>query len=311
VFAENLQRYVSEEHALRRRDDRVSIILSIFLVAVMLALGADAQTAAITGSFSVVVFATFLTVRFCVAQKRVGISQHIDDRKLSVLYRPVSRRAAMATVPAIAVAIAILEAPEVGAAIIDRKLQKLATSDPSDKKTRDEVAATFREAARYKLKLAPESARIGARVATNSTLNIPSPVDMQGKPFVPPSEANGAFWSITPIATNTGPDNYATIGIARPPDLAEMLHIDDLPPNSSYGPAYLVVKGMDATLDNFRLKHVLFQDMRLSYHGGPLVLNQVYFVNCTFQVDPVVESWTLISKVIEGGWVKFSYVPNA
>jgi hypothetical protein len=312
VFAENFQRYVHQEHNRRRRDDRVCVILSLLLVGVMLAFGSDVQFTAITGSAFLVTSMTFSTVRFCVSYRELPKpSQRRVNRGQGILYRPVSRRAALVTVSVAAVAAAVvLEVPEVGAAIVDRRLQKLVEPGPLDQKAMLGVAAAFDEAARYKLKLSLESARIGARTATKSTLDIPPPPDMQGKPFASSTEAKGATWEFMPIATNTGPDNYETIGVARLPEFAEMLHVGEPPPVALYGPAYLVVKGLDATLDGFRLKHVVFQNMSLAYHGGPLTLDEVYFINCSFQFDPTVESWSLISSVIKGGWVSFFYVPE-
>jgi hypothetical protein len=59
-------------------------------------------------------------------------------------------------------------------------------------------------------------------------------------------------------------------------------------------------------LDGWHLKHVLFQDMKLLYHGGPLLLEDVYFFNCQLECMPSDNSWKLISDVTNGGWVTAS-----
>jgi hypothetical protein len=145
------------------------------------------------------------------------------------------------------------------------------------------------------------------------TVNIEEPKEMQGKvSFGSHPEAKGSTWSMIPIATNTGPDNYGWIGIAHAPDAAVMERIDSpAPPPTGYGPAFLVVKGLTANLDGFHLRNTIFQDMVLIYHGGPLILDDVYFVDCKFQLDPTVNSQQLISAVAQGGWVSFSSVSQS
>jgi hypothetical protein len=38
-------------------------------------------------------------------------------------------------------------------------------------------------------------------------------------------------------------------------------------------------------LDGMHLRNVIFRDMRISYNGGPLIMKNVYFVNCTFEIS--------------------------
>jgi hypothetical protein len=42
------------------------------------------------------------------------------------------------------------------------------------------------------------------------------------------------------------------------------------------------------------------------YHGGLLILDEVYFVNCKFQFDSTPASLQLISAIVQGGWVRFT-----
>ncbi len=333
MFADNLHRYVFEEDGRRRRDDRLSLGLSLTFSAIMLASGSKTETAALGGLAVLVACVALSTVYYCSSFNRLSNTKRLRVKKdVGVLYRPVSRRAAMIAVSvAVVVTATITEAPEVGAAIVDRKLRRFTEFVPLDQRSMDEVSTAIDEAARYKLKLqptrlkavvgalkktsylnpalSPNARKIGAAVASASTLNIQPPKEMQGKAFTSLPKAAGSMWTFRAIATNTGPDNYGTIGVATSPDVAEMRHVGEVLPPTEYGPAYLVVKGLTATLDGFYLKHVLFQDMFLIYHGGPLILEEVYFVNCIFQIDPGVESWSLISSVISGGWVRFSDVP--
>jgi hypothetical protein len=61
-------------------------------------------------------------------------------------------------------------------------------------------------------------------------------------------------------------------------------------PNQSQqpGPEYIVVTGksVEILLDGYRLKNVVIHDVQVLYGGGPLIMENVYFVNCTFHFPP-------------------------
>ncbi len=53
------------------------------------------------------------------------------------------------------------------------------------------------------------------------------------------------------------------------------------------GPRYVIVDGPSDgfnDLDEMRFKNIIFTNTAISYKGGPLVLDNVYFVNCTFTI---------------------------
>jgi hypothetical protein len=326
MFADKLYIYVVEEELRRRRDDRISLSVSLFLSAVMLALGSTTRAAAIGGLALLAASIAFSAIYYCVFyRKPVRTSRRQVQRQTGILYRPVSRRAALVSMSGAAAVVAV---PLIGESILDRRLRVLAASAPLDQNSIQRIAYVINDATRYKLKLSRETlgnvtgalertgetdselahlaVDVGGKTAAQSTLNIQAPIDMQGKAFGALPEAVGSKYAFLPIATNTGPDNYRTIGLAASPNIALMWNLVSSPPEGSYGPAYLVVEGLKATLDGFLLKHVIFQNMVLAYHGGPLVLEEVYFINCQFQFDPKPESWSLISTVIKGGWISFS-----
>jgi hypothetical protein len=56
--------------------------------------------------------------------------------------------------------------------------------------------------------------------------------------------------------------------------------------------------GPNATLNNLVLDHVLFRDVRVIYSGGPLRLDGVFFVNCTFELDPSKNGRLLAEKLL-------------
>ncbi len=56
----------------------------------------------------------------------------------------------------------------------------------------------------------------------------------------------------------------------------------------SVGPSYYIVnagEGTEITLDGFHLKNVILRNATIVYRGGPLILENVYFVNCRFNIS--------------------------
>jgi hypothetical protein len=48
------------------------------------------------------------------------------------------------------------------------------------------------------------------------------------------------------------------------------------------GDAFLEIRGGISLLDDTYMKHVIFRDAAIIYKGGPMELDGVYFINCTF-----------------------------
>jgi hypothetical protein len=53
---------------------------------------------------------------------------------------------------------------------------------------------------------------------------------------------------------------------------------------SATGPALLVLRDGNITLDGLHLKNVILVGVHVLYRGGPLQMSNVYFLNCTFQL---------------------------
>jgi len=43
--------------------------------------------------------------------------------------------------------------------------------------------------------------------------------------------------------------------------------------------------GYNIALDHYHVKNVIIRDAKITYTGGPLILENVYFVNCTFEIS--------------------------
>ena len=52
-------------------------------------------------------------------------------------------------------------------------------------------------------------------------------------------------------------------------------------------PRYLIVEGanFELDLDGYHLRNVIVRDARIVYNGGPVLLENVFFVNCTFEIE--------------------------
>jgi hypothetical protein len=327
MFSINLRNYVFRNDKRRLRDDRISLVIAFACSILALALGAPERTAAIAGGVVLAVAMSSFTVYFCGNAAQITADLRVvPSSREKMLYRPVSRR--LATASAITLG-ASFSARGVAATVLDRRLQKEIQATPLDQASIEKVIqamddahafgirlpsktilnaqATLRMTSEVAPALSSEAIRAASAVASNSTIDIGLPPDFHGKIYDRLPEANGSKWRFQPIATNTGPDNYSTIGMARPPDVAEMERVDNpLPSTSEYGPAFLVAKDLTATLDGFHLKHVVFQDMKLIYSGGRLSLDSVFFLNCEIECRPSGNAWKLISTISKGGWASLT-----
>ena len=71
---------------------------------------------------------------------------------------------------------------------------------------------------------------------------------------------------------------------------------------SSFGPGYLVlnVSGYDLKLDGEHFRNVIIRNARIVYEGsGPLILEHVYFENCTFDIKQNDRGKQLIADVAQ------------
>jgi hypothetical protein len=64
------------------------------------------------------------------------------------------------------------------------------------------------------------------------------------------------------------------------------------------GPPVLILKGGNITLDKMHLKKVVLVNVHVVYKGGPLQLNDVYFLNCTFDVTHVPNGVSFADRIL-------------
>jgi hypothetical protein len=65
------------------------------------------------------------------------------------------------------------------------------------------------------------------------------------------------------------------------------------------GPAFVLLEGPSALhLDGYKLKNVIIRGATIVYHGGPIEMENVYFVNCTFEVPKTSNAQQVLAAVL-------------
>jgi hypothetical protein len=121
------------------------------------------------------------------------------------------------------------------------------------------------------------------------------------------------FWSLP------GPVLGQTISLGRMVPEAEGALSDKLEEQVSPGtphiqahihnpvaPEYLLVKGADAIIDEFHLRRIIYEDSRISYHGGRVKTEMVYFVHCTFDISHTSEGEQFGRNLLESVPMSFT-----
>jgi hypothetical protein len=329
VFTSNLRNYVFHDNRNRLRDDRISLVIALASSVLLLALGEPERVVAFVGLTILGLCMLLFTIYYCTHAPQIAAKDlRHSPRKYAVLDLPVSRRLAWLSVGTIAL-LAAFPLPQVEAAVVDRRLRQLAKDVPLDHSSVDRIEQLFNVVNAYGVRISertiamvqaalqrtsavspnpPDPAiKAASDGAAFASFNIGLPPGMRGPLTSTLPEAKGSQWGFTPIATNTGPDSYGTIGVVRQPDVAKMEEIDHpFPTVSEYGPGFLVVKELTVTLDGFRLKHAVFQNALITYNGGPLILEDVYFFRCRLQICASENCQRLMRALTTGGWIGFS-----
>ncbi len=75
-----------------------------------------------------------------------------------------------------------------------------------------------------------------------------------------------------------------------------------------WAPKELVIEGAgyNIFLDGYHLKNVIVRDAKITYEGGDLILENVYFVNCTFDVKRIPQGQQFAGAALSHGPVNFT-----
>jgi hypothetical protein len=79
-----------------------------------------------------------------------------------------------------------------------------------------------------------------------------------------------------------------------------------------FGPRVIVIElregpFRDATLqlDRFWFKNVIIQNTKVAFHGGPVSLENAYFIDCQFQMENLPPNRALAEELLAGASVSF------
>jgi hypothetical protein len=108
--------------------------------------------------------------------------------------------------------------------------------------------------------------------------------------FNPETFPNGAFGTMRTIGSSKAPDvpQFRSLSV---PDLNEKLGV---------GPSFLVLDSATLVLDAMYIKKVIFVNSHIIYRGGPVVLENAYFLNCTFEIDRQSNGQQLANRIMSG-----------
>ena len=100
---------------------------------------------------------------------------------------------------------------------------------------------------------------------------------------------------------------FMVFGFVPPKDAAYLEPIGQKlnPDTSAYGRQFLVVEGGDTLIDGLQMKNVVFRDSRVGYLGGVVKLDNVYFINCTFQFAQRDAGLTLAESLLKSNPVTY------
>jgi hypothetical protein len=94
--------------------------------------------------------------------------------------------------------------------------------------------------------------------------------------------------------------NVSHYGDAPPSQAAILEKIGtELNKNAPVGDAFLLLQDGDVELDNYHAKNIIFRNIHIMYRGGPVQLENVYFVNCTFEIVRQPSGVEFAEKVLE------------
>lgn len=98
-----------------------------------------------------------------------------------------------------------------------------------------------------------------------------------------------------------------TSGVSKYPDVAQfrLITASDLNAQLGVGPSYILLESSDIKLDGLYVQRMIFINSHISYRGGPVSLDNVYFLNCTFDIDRRPNGQELTKKMLAGPITNF------
>jgi hypothetical protein len=304
--------YLVKDHPARSRVMFVSILVGVS-VGVVGQLAGYSFHAAVVAS----VLATGIVEIFGMLGYREPV--HNDQQKLAAF--SVRRGMLRAVFASAAVALlSLLRVPEVEARMLERKLHQ-ASVTPTDLQSIHEAQKILAVASNARIKIAPttveyagkrfleaSSTNSDAWVAALSFLDYRSLLNASGNsPLAYLAEnVSGTMYFFGSPENATAPQ-LAHFGHAPISNAAKLNLIGvDFNADRKEGDAYLLVYEGAISIDRMEMKNVVFRDVKVVYSGAPVVMDNIYLVNCTFEMSQTPNSQALSTRLIEGSPITFS-----
>jgi hypothetical protein len=183
--------------------------------------------------------------------------------------------------------------------LVLQRLPLLPRHDPEIGKTRFTIDLEPQPERGWKWQATPVGPE--ASPAPSGTLDLDIPVSQEAVDAAP----RGTVW-FGEGAVGVVPSAQAAY-IKEFPGLQRVKHGE----GGQLGPALIVIESqiVPITLDGVRFKNVIVQNSRISYQGGPVELDNVYFVNCTFDIPRTEPSFELADRILAASATSFQSLP--
>jgi hypothetical protein len=97
------------------------------------------------------------------------------------------------------------------------------------------------------------------------------------------------------------PPRFSVAGTAQREQSAQFLDMRKIDPNASlaFGNDWIIATDGAVILDNMQLRKVIFKNVYIQYDGGPIKMQDVYFLNCTFVITKQRNGELLATNVLK------------
>jgi hypothetical protein len=294
----NLDSYLTIAHSRRR---------SVTLLSIALAASAGAATELLGASPSVAL--TMCVVAAAIVETVGALTYKEPQTSKRRIYHAQSGFTRRALWQGARAAIALLiiseiRVPRVAAAALERKLLH-ASSEPTLLESSRTAVQVLERAKAAGVELTPATLKKAGDSFLTATKVQPAAMEAALALANYRSSLNSGPVPLTQLRPD---DNWVDWNMAIPapppgqPGGAEILRGSQVPVASAavfeslgqklnvgrtVGPAFmnfLFHSGASASIDGARMKHIIFTSGVIYYHGGPIEMDDVYFVNCTFNI---------------------------
>jgi hypothetical protein len=95
------------------------------------------------------------------------------------------------------------------------------------------------------------------------------------------------------------PAQFSVVGVISKDKAARFNMIgEDLTSDAAYGNQWIIATGGGIVMDGFKLKNVVLAGVHVVYMGGPLQMENVYFVDCTFDLARGMHGQEVASAIL-------------